>query len=787
MDAATIRCRKVFKERIEYGQTDVEGTKMDAYINGMMSKLEHAITSEVEAKRDGKVLLFWEECKKDLGAVYDASARKPLGSITFPALYRCLVKIQKAVLARPKENWITPKREAPFSDEVPQSKRSKTIPGQQWQCPKLKCQTMNDYGKDRCWKCRTKKPERTEGASMGENSWMLWKDPPTVLYEGKGFWIFFKNAYWVCDTPEDVQDLKSFCPKIDHTNGNLTSWVNAKYAKQHPFLNKYDKVKGINYGLLNRLDRETSGPVVVAKDEETFWKLKKNRNIGDWFKEYTCLVHGRVPLEYDQGVLENYMLTEKTGKMGRTKVLDEEEHGAEWAVTLYQVRSYHTQIEGKKKKWYTLMRVRIITGRRHQIRVHMNHFLKGLGSKIGAEEDFGLVSDFMYLQPDTVKEDKILCDRVFLHASLLGMWDPEDYNRIITVKATMPNDLCDTLGKLNEDEKAKQALRKHREARRSKDKTGIEDFCMKYRLNARERAELQEGWFWKKHSDLCDDMMNAFRYRAGNGLNTLSVDGDHSFLLEGIRKDLEYNGNVERWDFNKILERSLKHHIDDRLWQQQTAHWKPEDNKSASNENLPKGWRQLEVKGVAYYVHEEGFSSKRPPLIDANLPPGWSKFESEDGKAYYTNHLKHRTIWTFPTADDMLPPGWEKLHSRRDPNVVFYLHADSGRTQRGLPCEGSLEDLPPGWEKCASRKDRTAYYFHAASVTTQRDRPLPPGWQVSSRGFRHCDGAITPNTPLYDRKVPDGWTKFESRSQPGVFYYMDNKNPERTQLELPKA
>lgn len=636
---------------------------------------------------------------------------------------------------------------------------------------------MNDYGYDYCWQCKAWKPVQIDSA-MGENGIWLWKDPPFVLYEGKGFWIFFKNAYWVCDTPEDVHRLKSFCPQIDHVNGNLTSWVNEKYSKQHPFLNEYDQPKGINYGLLNRLDRETSGPVVVAKDESTFWKLRRNRDGKSWFKEYMCLVHGRVPVEVSQGVLENYMVTDSKGSKGHTRVVDEWRQGADKAITIYQVRSYHKW----KNKKFTLMKVRIVTGKRHQIRVHMHHFLKSLGTKIGANEDYGLVSDFMYLNAETAKEDKkSLCDRVFLHARLLGMWDPEDYNRLVVVKARMPTDLEKTLEKIDEDRSAMKALRKHREGLKNNDPFGIESFCQNYGLNARERSELLHGKFWKERS-FCVALMDAFRARAGDGLETLSIDGDHSFLMECIRKDLEYEGDVQKCDFDKWLEKSLRYQIDDRLW------WQKQAKMAAAPtnlEDLPDGWRKIAVKDVAYYLHEGGLSSRNPPVVDANVPKGWSKFLSEDGAPYYTSHARHRTIWHLPTVDDMLPPGWEKVHSRSDHTVVYYLHTETGKTQRGLPCEGSLEDLPPGWEKCASRKQLGDYYFHSASETTQFDTPLPPGWRISSRGYKHTDGCFSLIKPLFDSRVPHSWTKFSSKSQGGRCYYMCNKDSTRTQWELP--
>eukprot|EP00747_Dinoflagellata_sp_TGD_P191014 gnl/TRDRNA2_/TRDRNA2_53780_c1_seq1.p1 gnl/TRDRNA2_/TRDRNA2_53780_c1~~gnl/TRDRNA2_/TRDRNA2_53780_c1_seq1.p1 ORF type:complete len:122 (-),score=10.18 gnl/TRDRNA2_/TRDRNA2_53780_c1_seq1:68-433(-) len=51
------------------------------------------------------------------------------------------------------------------------------------------------------------------------------------------------------------------------------------------------------HGLLNRLDRETVGPVVGIKKEDTYLQLKKMRDHHGWHKEYLCLVRGRMPVK----------------------------------------------------------------------------------------------------------------------------------------------------------------------------------------------------------------------------------------------------------------------------------------------------------------------------------------------------------------------------------------------------------------------------------------------------------------------------------------------------------
>ena len=46
----------------------------------------------------------------------------------------------------------------------------------------------------------------------------------------------------------------------------------------------------------------------MVKNEESFWKIQKTRDMHDWHKEYVALMHGHVSVEQWEGVLENYMV-----------------------------------------------------------------------------------------------------------------------------------------------------------------------------------------------------------------------------------------------------------------------------------------------------------------------------------------------------------------------------------------------------------------------------------------------------------------------------------------------
>lgn len=112
-------------------------------------------------------------------------------------------------------------------------------------------------------------------------------------------------------------------------------------------------------GIVHRLDKETSGLMVVAKNNESFYELKKQFQERKVEKRYIALVSGR--LERDHGVINTPLV--KIGTRTRTS-----SDTSRAALTEYKVI--------RRYKDYTLVEVRPKTGRQHQIRVHfasINH------------------------------------------------------------------------------------------------------------------------------------------------------------------------------------------------------------------------------------------------------------------------------------------------------------------------------------------------------------------------------------------------------------------------------
>lgn len=113
--------------------------------------------------------------------------------------------------------------------------------------------------------------------------------------------------------------------------------------------------------LCNRIDRNTGGIVIAAKNAEALRILNKKIRDREIDKRYLCVVHGRPKPEF--GRLEAYIF--KDAKKNQVYVKDRPEPGAKTAVTEYKTL--------RSQGGLSLVECRLLTGRTHQIRAQMSH------------------------------------------------------------------------------------------------------------------------------------------------------------------------------------------------------------------------------------------------------------------------------------------------------------------------------------------------------------------------------------------------------------------------------
>jgi len=148
----------------------------------------------------------------------------------------------------------------------------------------------------------------------------------------------------------------------------------------------------IRPGIVHRLDRETSGLIVAAKDNKTHTRLAKQFEKHRVKKQYVALVEGKI--EFDEGVVDASI--DRHWKHHDLKRVAFNE-GARQAKTFYRAV--------KRFKNSTLVKLYPHTGRTHQLRVHMTH----LGHPILGDSKYGKKNSF---------------SRLALHAQSIGFAPP---------------------------------------------------------------------------------------------------------------------------------------------------------------------------------------------------------------------------------------------------------------------------------------------------------------------------------------------------------------------------
>jgi 23S rRNA pseudouridine1911/1915/1917 synthase len=181
-------------------------------------------------------------------------------------------------------------------------------------------------------------------------------------------------------------------------------------------LHRFGKLSGVGGdlrpGIVHRLDRFTSGVILVARNDAAHRHLAEQFASHQVEKIYVALVHGKV--KNDQGRITTPIARDPVRRVRMTARLSQ----GRQAITSYQVLKRFTDL--------TLLEVKIGTGRTHQIRVHL------------ASIKHPVVGDKLYGAPAGQ------LGRYFLHARQITFTSPSSGERI-TVAAPLPPDLVDHL------------------------------------------------------------------------------------------------------------------------------------------------------------------------------------------------------------------------------------------------------------------------------------------------------------------------------------------------------
>lgn len=229
---------------------------------------------------------------------------------------------------------------------------------------------------------------------------------PKIIYEDDSFFVIDKPAGWIVNEAATTKDQPV-----------LQTWLR-KF--KYPLVDD----TASRHGIVHRLDKETSGVMIVAKDKESFDKLQaefKNREVQ---KTYVALIHGKLTPETGEINVPVGRLPWRRDRFGVIA-------GGRNSLTLYKVLQFFPG----NNAGHTLVEFYPKTGRTHQIRIHCKY--------IG----HAVVADEFYAGRKTARNDRKWCPRMFLHAKNIKFIHPVS-GELVEFSSELPSELQEVIKKL---------------------------------------------------------------------------------------------------------------------------------------------------------------------------------------------------------------------------------------------------------------------------------------------------------------------------------------------------
>lgn len=242
---------------------------------------------------------------------------------------------------------------------------------------------------------------------------------PKIIFEDESIVVIDKPAGMIVN-------------RADTTRAYLTvqEWVEKKIKglKVEPKDGEEESEFVNRGGIVHRLDKETSGILVIAKDQESFENLQRQFKNREVKKTYVALVHGKLtPPEGEINVPIGRLPWNRT-KFGYLP------EGRE-SKTLYKRIDVKRFIDGKTEEELSLVEVYPQTGRTHQIRVHMRYI------------NFPIFGDELYAGRKIMKRDRKILPRHFLHANKISFKHPLS-SKSVEFESPLPQELVNFLAGL---------------------------------------------------------------------------------------------------------------------------------------------------------------------------------------------------------------------------------------------------------------------------------------------------------------------------------------------------
>jgi len=181
-----------------------------------------------------------------------------------------------------------------------------------------------------------------------------------------------------------------------------------KYSKEKTLtdvlLKLYPEINGVGQvgrnGIVHRLDREVSGVMVIARTQKMYDFLIEQFQKNKVKKRYLALVYDQPP--ENKGIIDLPLGRNKKGKI-IALVYKKQVKQEKSAITEYEIK--------ERFKGFSLLKVSLLTGRTHQIRVHLRSI------------KCPIVGDLKYKLRDKKLESSLKLSRIFLHSNSIGFYN----------------------------------------------------------------------------------------------------------------------------------------------------------------------------------------------------------------------------------------------------------------------------------------------------------------------------------------------------------------------------
>ncbi len=244
----------------------------------------------------------------------------------------------------------------------------------------------------------------TEGSKMAINL-----TDEIILFEDSSLVLVNKPAGVVVNKSDSAKEM------------TVQDWMEQKFQIENLKFKIGDEEFVARGGVVHRLDKDTSGILLLAKNPDSFEKLKsqfKDRLVS---KKYLALVHGE--MKPAEGEVDAPIERSPFNRM-HFGVFP----GGREAQTKYKLISNYQLPIHNNKEIMSLLEVEPKTGRTHQIRVHMKYV------------NHPVVSDPIYGGRKNLQQDLVFCPRLFLHAFEISFLHPTTGEKL-DFKAELPSEL----------------------------------------------------------------------------------------------------------------------------------------------------------------------------------------------------------------------------------------------------------------------------------------------------------------------------------------------------------